>query len=201
MEKVQTEIQTDEDKDILVEHDVKFGPPVNQQTQNRKRKLDTASDQISHASSHKSNDWQEVKPFLTAKDNLKGTDPGKYAPKSGLEKKIDTAIKKGDFKTAEDLSDKLANREVSDVYEINQSSLGILTICIPSSTTTSSLVSIHLSLFSSLIIFWEALMLALLVTNTSQFYATEGLSNVLADLWIMKLQSNDLSEHFFLWFI
>ena len=59
-----------------------------------------------------SSEWKEVKSFLTANDHLKGVDRGKYAPKSGLEKKVDNAIQQGDFETAEKLSDKLANREV-----------------------------------------------------------------------------------------
>ena len=43
---------------------------------------------------------------------MKGTDPGKYAPKSCLEQKIDKSISEGDFETAEKLSDYMSTREV-----------------------------------------------------------------------------------------
>lgn len=45
-------------------------------------------------------------------DHLKGTDPGKYAPKTSLELKIDNSISEGDFERAEKLSDYMSTREV-----------------------------------------------------------------------------------------
>lgn len=45
-------------------------------------------------------------------DHLKGTDPGKYAPKTSLELKIDKSISEGDFERAEKLSDYMSTREV-----------------------------------------------------------------------------------------
>lgn len=57
-------------------------------------------------------------------DHLKGTDPGKYAPKSSLEQKIDKSISEGDFEKAEKLSDYMSTREVHiprhKFYEIFQ---------------------------------------------------------------------------------
>lgn len=45
-------------------------------------------------------------------DHLKGTDPGKNAPKTSLELKIDKSISEGDFERAEKLSDYMSTREV-----------------------------------------------------------------------------------------
>lgn len=45
-------------------------------------------------------------------DHLKGTDPGKYAPKTSLELKMDKSITEGDFERAEKLSDYMSTREV-----------------------------------------------------------------------------------------
>jgi hypothetical protein len=55
--------------------------------------------------------WTKVKGYFDCNSHLKGVDPGRHAPKSGLEEKIDHAIESGDYKLAELYSDTLAKRE------------------------------------------------------------------------------------------
>ncbi|XP_077992563.1 protein FAM204A-like [Glandiceps talaboti] len=58
--------------------------------------------------------WQNIKQFIGINDHLKGTDPGRLAPKSGLEKEVDKAVGEGDFESAEKLSDRLATRNLGE---------------------------------------------------------------------------------------
>ena len=55
--------------------------------------------------------WTTVKDYFGCNSHLKGVDPGRHAPKSGLEEKIDCAIDSGDFELAELYSDTLAKRD------------------------------------------------------------------------------------------
>nr|XP_011434887.2 protein FAM204A [Crassostrea gigas] len=111
MQKVQDEITNEEDKDILRQHDVKFGPPVNDNScPPRKRKHDENNREKDEEPKN-NNEWKNIKGFLNVNDHLKGTDPGKYAPKTSLELKIDKSITEGDFERAEKLSDYMSTRE------------------------------------------------------------------------------------------
>nr|XP_022345849.1 protein FAM204A-like isoform X3 [Crassostrea virginica] len=113
MQKVQEEITDEEDRDILRQHDVKFGPPVIDETcSSRKRKHPkNEREQDTKTKTQNSGEWKNIKGYLNVNDHLKGTDPGKYAPKSSLEQKIDKSISEGDFETAEKLSDYMSTRE------------------------------------------------------------------------------------------
>lgn len=55
--------------------------------------------------------WREVKRYVDVNEHVKGVDPGRYAAKSGLEKRIDDAVECGDFELAEQYSDHLAKRD------------------------------------------------------------------------------------------
>ncbi|XP_021366925.1 protein FAM204A-like [Mizuhopecten yessoensis] len=116
MKKVQEEITLPEDRDILRQHDVKFGPPVNNDTDqvNRKRKSNTSIDPSTQEgpSSASGSSWENIKPYLTAEDHLERPDKDFYKPKSGLEGQITSAIKQGEFSKAEELSDQLSTREL-----------------------------------------------------------------------------------------
>ena len=57
--------------------------------------------------------WEEVKQYLDINKHLQQSTPSTSSPQSGLEVKVNDAIKKGDIHTAEVLSDKLAARDVS----------------------------------------------------------------------------------------
>ncbi|XP_062614057.1 protein FAM204A-like [Saccostrea cucullata] len=110
MQKIQKEITDEEDKDILRQHDVKFGPAVKDDPcTSRKRKHPECENEPKDEL--KNSEWKSIKGFLNVNDHLKGTDPGKYGPKSSLEQKIDESIKEADFKTAEELSDYMSTRE------------------------------------------------------------------------------------------
>ncbi|XP_069140608.1 protein FAM204A-like [Argopecten irradians] len=117
MKKVQEEITLPEDRDILRQHDVKFGPPVHDETktQNRKRKTlpsdkSTKKDQSSTSGTKPS--WENIQPFLTANDHLHRPDQECHKPESGLEVQITSAIKQGEYSRAEELSDKLSTRDL-----------------------------------------------------------------------------------------
>ncbi|XP_071947507.1 uncharacterized protein [Antedon mediterranea] len=56
-------------------------------------------------------EWKDVKQYLGVYDRFKGVDYGKVSEMSGLEKEINSAIKTKDFQTAENLSDRLSNRD------------------------------------------------------------------------------------------
>lgn len=62
-----------------------------------------------------SSSWKDIQPYLTADDHLRRPDKDRYKPETGLETQINTAIKKGEFVKAEDLSDQLSSRQVSCV--------------------------------------------------------------------------------------
>ncbi|XP_033118325.1 protein FAM204A-like [Anneissia japonica] len=55
--------------------------------------------------------WNEIKDYLWVHDRFKGVNYGKVSEMSGLEKEIESAITAKDFRTAEKLSDHLANRD------------------------------------------------------------------------------------------
>jgi hypothetical protein len=57
--------------------------------------------------------WSGIKPYLDVNAHIRAVDRGKHAPKSGLEKRVDVAISRGNYAAAETLSDDLATREVS----------------------------------------------------------------------------------------
>ncbi|XP_061194254.1 protein FAM204A-like [Saccostrea echinata] len=110
MQKIQTEITDEGDKDILRQHDVKFGPAVKDDPcSSRKRKHPACEKE--QKDEPQNSEWKSIKGFLNVNDHLKSTDPGKYGPKCSLEQKIDESIKEGDFKTAEELSDYMSTRE------------------------------------------------------------------------------------------
>ncbi|XP_029655951.1 protein FAM204A [Octopus sinensis] len=56
-------------------------------------------------------EWKDLKQYLDVNSHLQYNPVSTSAPKSGLEKQINEAIAKGDFETAETLSDRLAKRE------------------------------------------------------------------------------------------
>ncbi|XP_033756885.1 protein FAM204A-like [Pecten maximus] len=117
IKKVQEEITLPEDRDILRQHDVKFGPPVRDDTErgNRKRKTPASSDTTTQegqsSSSGTHNSWEKIKPYLTADDHLRRPDKDCHKPESGLEVQITSAIKQGEISRAEELSDQLSTRE------------------------------------------------------------------------------------------
>ncbi|XP_060063924.1 protein FAM204A-like [Ylistrum balloti] len=117
LKKVQEEITLPEDRDILRQHDVKFGPPVCDDTEphNRKRKWHASNNTIASTQDGQSSSggasWENIKPYLTADDHLRRPDKDCYKLESGLESKITSAIKDGDFSRAEELSDHLSTRE------------------------------------------------------------------------------------------
>ncbi|XP_072044192.1 protein FAM204A-like [Amphiura filiformis] len=57
--------------------------------------------------------WGTLKKYLNVNDHLKRIDHGKYAPKSGMEKKLDEAVAAGDFEKAEEISEDLSKRELA----------------------------------------------------------------------------------------
>ncbi|XP_071498535.1 uncharacterized protein [Diadema antillarum] len=57
--------------------------------------------------------WDTLKGYLNVNAHIsQGVDHGQFAPKSGLEKRLDKAVAEGDFEAAEDISDQLAKREL-----------------------------------------------------------------------------------------
>lgn len=57
--------------------------------------------------------WDGLKQYFGVNDRFQPPACSKPAPKCGLEKSIESAIAKGDFATAEELSDRLATRELA----------------------------------------------------------------------------------------
>ncbi|XP_056004805.1 protein FAM204A-like [Ostrea edulis] len=110
MQKIQEEITDEEDKDILRQHDVKFGPAVAEDS-NFSRKRKHPESQKKQSDEPGSSEWKNIKGFLNVNDHLTGTDPGKYGPKCSLEQKIDDSINKGEFEKAEKLSDYMSTRQ------------------------------------------------------------------------------------------
>ncbi|XP_041368580.1 protein FAM204A-like isoform X2 [Gigantopelta aegis] len=116
MNKVHEEISNPDDLDILRAHDVKFGPP-NEKFNKRKRKKrptsntsDTKQTDVRTESAHEA-EFCEINNYMGINDHLKGLDHGRHAPQTEVEEKITEAISKGDFTTAEELSDHLSTRE------------------------------------------------------------------------------------------
>ncbi|KAK6174283.1 hypothetical protein SNE40_017593 [Patella caerulea] len=113
--KVTEEIQDDAGKVILQKYDVKFGPSIKDSP--RKQQVDKTG---SCTSGDNEDQWNEVKELLDVNQHLEvGT--GLHRDKTELEKKIDEAVNRGDIQTAEELSDRLANRQfgkkISDAVE------------------------------------------------------------------------------------
>ncbi|KAL5022766.1 hypothetical protein ScPMuIL_001921 [Solemya velum] len=106
---VQEQITHPDDLDILRQHDVKFGPPVHDR-KDRKRKMVESTAVVSKKESV-SGQWQEIKPYLTVNDHLQEVSHGDLGPKNKLQKKIDKAISQGHIEIAETLSDQLSARE------------------------------------------------------------------------------------------
>ena len=57
-------------------------------------------------------EWCRVRGLIGINDHLAGVSHGSLGPKTVLEVKIEAAIASGDLKTAEELSDHMATREV-----------------------------------------------------------------------------------------
>ncbi|CAL1526410.1 unnamed protein product [Lymnaea stagnalis] len=110
MDTVTTEFTTPEDKDILRQYDVKFGPPVEKKTE-RKRKAKDEIKSTDTSGSSKSEVFEGIGAFMNVNGHLVQTDFSRPPPPTALEKRIDNAIIKGDIATAETLSDHLAKRE------------------------------------------------------------------------------------------
>lgn len=106
LDKVRQELTHDEDKDILREHDVKFGPPVRGSDITHEQKEREEEQGI-----HDEKPWEEVKQYFDINKHLEQSTPSTSSPQSGLEVKVNDAIKRGDIHTAEVLSDKLAARD------------------------------------------------------------------------------------------
>ena len=58
----------------------------------------------------------ELNQYMGVNDHLKGLDHGKHAPKTAVEERISEAVARGDIARAEQLSDHLATREVSQLH-------------------------------------------------------------------------------------
>ncbi|KAL8615572.1 hypothetical protein ACOMHN_016149 [Nucella lapillus] len=59
-------------------------------------------------------EWQEVRGLLGVNDHLAGVSHGSLGPKTVLELRIDDAVAKGDYRTAEELSDHMSTREFGE---------------------------------------------------------------------------------------
>lgn len=57
--------------------------------------------------------WDGLKQYFGSNDRFQLPACSKPAPKSGLEKSIESAIAEGDFAKAEEMSDRLATRELA----------------------------------------------------------------------------------------
>ncbi|KAJ8248157.1 hypothetical protein GJAV_G00238940 [Gymnothorax javanicus] len=57
--------------------------------------------------------WQGLTQYFGINDRFEAPECGRPKPKTGLEKSLDSAIAEGDFEKAEDLSDRLATRELA----------------------------------------------------------------------------------------
>nr|XP_055027129.1 protein FAM204A isoform X3 [Misgurnus anguillicaudatus] len=60
----------------------------------------------------KEENWKELTQYFGMKDKFEPPPCNRPPPKSGLEKSIESAIAEGDYGTAEELSDRLATREL-----------------------------------------------------------------------------------------
>ncbi|KAH9524762.1 hypothetical protein Btru_027781 [Bulinus truncatus] len=114
LETVTSEFTLPDDKDILRKYDVKFGPPVKDETKRKKRKHNEEPDPQVSASSSQSEPLKGIATFLNVNDHLHTTDFSRPPPATALEKRIDEAIHYGDIQTAETLSDHLATRELGE---------------------------------------------------------------------------------------
>lgn len=108
METVNTEFTSPEDKDVLRQYDVKLESLFEPQT-TRKRK---SSEKISVCKVDAAKIESSSRDFRTVSNLDK--DHSRPPPPTLLESKINNAIKEGDFVTAENLSDKMAEREAAE---------------------------------------------------------------------------------------
>jgi len=108
METVTTEFTSPEDKDILRDYDVKFGPPVEIQISKKRKAKDNTSSECEKQNGVDS----EPRSFKTLSDLPK--DLSRPPPPTLLETKINAAITSGDFVQAESLSDKMSDREAAE---------------------------------------------------------------------------------------
>ncbi|XP_005101135.1 protein FAM204A [Aplysia californica] len=112
MDTVTQEFTSPEDKDILRKHDVKFGPPV-ETVAGKKRKTET-NHEFTGTKEATATSSCDLLDYMNVNQHLHQTDHSRPPPPTALETKIDAAIKSGNLKEAEELSDRLAGREAGE---------------------------------------------------------------------------------------
>ncbi|XP_056147601.1 protein FAM204A [Lampris incognitus] len=96
-------------------HEVKMMKPPRRRHRKKHKKGEEeqeSTEQREHQVEHEKH-WNGLKQYFGVNDRFQPPGCGKPPPKSGLEKSIESAIAEGDIEKAEEMSDRLATRELA----------------------------------------------------------------------------------------
>lgn len=110
LQNVSKELSTAEKKQLELVDGVSLPPAKRKRRRGHREPQTTASDKTTAITEAK---WKEVKQYWEPNPQLRGTDLGRHAPKSGLEEELDKAVSEGEFNEAVKLSDRLAQRDLA----------------------------------------------------------------------------------------